>query len=135
MDRLLEIIRAMRRRFDDGEHSDVLRLTFDDYGVCLWGDNTAEEPILRATFAWESVTRICFKDNGPSFTDLLYVFTRERTQALIVPLETMGGGEFWRQLRARGLFPPRLHERATRSMDGRYYCWPPLGSRDEAPDR
>lgn len=134
MDRLLEIIRAMRRRFDEGGPYEVMRLSLDDKGVRLWGNDESGATVLRGTFAWESVTRVCFKDNGPSFTDLLYVFTRERTRALVVPLESEGGGELWRQLPKRGLFPVPLHERATLSMDGRYYCWPPLGGHGETAD-
>lgn len=133
MEPLLEIVRAMRRGLDPNGRHDVVRVIFDDDGASLWGRDASGPLMQRASFAWNAVTRVCFKDNGPAASDLLYVFTRERTQALVVPLEASGGGDFWRQLPGRGLFPASLHERATLSMDGRYYCWPPLGGVDEAP--
>lgn len=124
---LLELLRAMRRHLDGAD--EVIRLRFDDETVSLWARDATGGLVLRAAFAWASVTRVCFKDNGPLISDHLYVFTRERGSVLVVPLEAEGGGEFWRQLPARGLFPAWLHERATLSMDGRLYCWPRAGCR------
>lgn len=123
---LLELVQAMRRQLDHGAE-DVQGLSFDDETVSLWGRDAAGVSVVRVAFAWASVTRVCFKDNGPLASDHLYVFTREHGSALVVPLEADGGGDFWRQLPARGLFPAWLHERATLSMDGRLYCWPPVG--------
>jgi hypothetical protein len=123
---LLELLQAMRRHTGTG--ADQIRsLSFDEETVRLWRRDAAGDPVLHAEFAWDAVMRICFKDNGPLASDHLYVRTRERRAALVVPLEAVGGGDFWRQLPARGLFPAWLHEKATLSMDGRFYCWPPLG--------
>ncbi len=134
MDRWLEIVRAMRRRVDSNGGYHVVMITCDDTGAVLWRRDAAGDMQRQASFAWSAVTRVCFKDNGPASSDLLYVFTRDSAQAWLVPLEASGGGDFWRELPARGLFPASLHERATLAMDGRYYCWPPLGGfNDEAP--
>jgi hypothetical protein len=126
MERLLKLMRAMRRRFDQDGRTDVLHVAFDDNAVCLWGCDRSGTPILLASIAWRLVKRVCFKDNGPAASDMIYLFARDPVQVLIVPLEATGGQDFWRHLRVRGLFPARLHERATLSMDGGYYCWPPL---------
>ncbi|HEX2082563.1 MAG TPA: hypothetical protein VHF86_03650 [Xanthomonadaceae bacterium] len=123
---MIEMIRAMRRLDPDGRHAAV-RVTFDDDGATLWGPDPSGEMTQRARFAWAAVTRVCFKDNGPAAADLLFVFTRDRSRALVVSLEAEGGGEFWRELPSRGLFPAALHERATLAMDGRFYCWPSMG--------
>lgn len=135
-DRMIDLIHAMRRLEPGGRHIAV-RVSFNDEGVSVWGPDPSGEMRERASFAWSAVVRVCFKDNGPVAADLIYVFTRDRNRALVLSLEAEGGGEFWRELSRRGLFPPRLHERATLAMDGRYYCWPPMGLKaleDPGPD-
>ena len=128
MNQLLEAIRALRRDLgpDLSPHIPHMHVTFDDQYVSLHSRGAGGRQEVRARFAWSAIRRICFKDNGPTASDLLYVFTHDRTKALAIPLEARGGGRFWRQLRERGLFPAELHERATLSMDGGFYCWPPL---------
>jgi hypothetical protein len=125
MDSMPELLQAMRRHLDRGIDHHHAGVSFDEHTVRLWKRSPGGERVPRATFAWSSVRRICFKDSGPFASDLLYVFTRNPDSALVVPLEVDGGGEFWRQLPARGLFPSWLHERATLSTDGGFYCWPP----------
>lgn len=121
----VELMKAMRRHLDRGV-GDGAAVTFDEHTVRLWKRSSTGERIARAEFAWNSVFRICFKDSGPLASDLLYVVTRDPASTLVVPLEMDGGGAFWRQLPARGLFPAWLHEQATLSTDGSLYCWPPL---------
>ena len=121
---MIDMIRAMRRLDPSGRHVAV-RVAFDDEGASVWGPGPSGEMAQRARFAWSAVIRVCFKDNGPGAADLVYVFTRGRNRALVLSLEAAGGGEFWRELPQRGLFPAALHERATLAMDGRFYCWPP----------
>jgi hypothetical protein len=134
VDRWLDIVRAMRCRVEPRGGGDAMAITCDDVGVVVWYREAAGDMRPRGGFAWSTVTRICFKDNGPASSDVLYVFTQCNPRAWRVPLEAAGAGELWRQLPARGLFPPSLHERATLAMDGRCYCWPPLGGfSDEAP--
>lgn len=122
----------MRRHLDLGIGHGA-GVSFDEHTVRLWKRSPAGERVTRATFAWRSVFRICFKDSGPLTSDLIYVVTREPGSTLVVPLEVDGGGEFWRHLPARGLFPVWLHEQATLSTDGGLYCWPPLAR--QAPRR
>jgi hypothetical protein len=132
MDRLLETLRAMRRDLGVEASHHVLhsQVSYDDEGVCLHGKDADGRFALQARFAWTAISRVCFKDNGPMASDVVYVITTDNERTLAIPLETLGGGEFWRQLRVRGIFPTELHERATLSMDGRLYCWPPLAEGD-----
>jgi len=128
MDRLLEAIRAMRRDLGvDASHQVVYsQVSYDDESVSLHGMGADGSLLMQARFAWTAISRVCFKDNGPMASDVVYVITTDKERTLAIPLEAVGGGEFWRQLRTRGVFPAELHERATLSMDGRLYCWPPL---------
>ena len=128
MDRLLEALRAMRRDLgvDASHHILHSQISYDDQGVSLHGKGVDGTFVQQARFAWTAISRVCFKDNGPMASDVVYVITTDKERTLAIPLEAVGGGEFWRQLRTRGVFPAELHERATLSMDGRLYCWPPL---------
>jgi hypothetical protein len=131
MDQLLDALRAMRRDLglEIAFHALYTQVDFDDERVSLHSRNAGSAQALRVQFAWAAIRRVCFKDNGPMASDVLYVMTADgRTFA--IPLEAVGGGDFWRQLRTREVFPAALHERATLSMDGRFYCWPPA-ARDE----
>jgi hypothetical protein len=125
---LLEALQDLRRRLDRGV-DERLCVRFDERSVRLWRRVPGGGRVLRAAFAWGDVSRVCFKDNGPLASDLLFVSTRRSRGAVIVPLEADGGGALWRQLPARGLFPAWLHERATLSMDGGFHCWPPAPGR------
>jgi len=135
MDRLLETLRAMRRDLgvDASHHILHSQVSYDEEGVCLHGKDADGNSVQQARFAWTALRRVCFKDNGPMASDVVYVITADNERTLAIPLEAIGGGEFWRQLRVRGIFPAEQHERATLSMDGRLYCWPPLTA-DESQD-
>jgi hypothetical protein len=127
MDPLLDAVRKMRRDLglEISQHVLCMHVGLDDERVRLYREDAAGRRVLQAQFAWTAIRRVCFKDNGPMASDMVYVIAGDRT--LVIPLEADGGGDFWRQLRVRGVVPPEMHEQATLSMDGRFYCWPPLG--------
>ena len=124
MDPLLDAIRRMRRDLglQISRHVLCMHVGFDDERVRLYRAAAGRRE-LDAQFPWAAIRRVCFKDNGPMASDMVYVIADDRT--FVIPLEADGGGDFWRQLRVRGVVPPGLHEQATLSMDGRFYCWPP----------
>jgi hypothetical protein len=76
---------------------------------------------------WNAIRFICFKDNGPGASDLIYLSTGP-VEIFAIPIECDGGRELWRALRDRGAFPALLHDAATMSMGGGIYCW--LSDRD-----
>ena len=82
------------------------------------------------SFPWSSVTRVCFKDEGPFASDGIYVFTSLRPESFVVPIEANGGDAFFQALVARGLFPEDLAGKAITSTDGGLYCWPLETPRD-----
>jgi hypothetical protein len=134
MDQLLDALRAMRRDLglEASLHAPYTQIEFDDECVSLHGRNVSGIQAPRVQFAWTAIRRVCFKDNGPMASDVLYVMTADSDRTFAIPLEAVGGGDFWRQLRTRGVFPAALHEQATLAMDGRFYCWPPAAR--DAPD-
>jgi hypothetical protein len=121
------LIRRMRFLMEPKALRSALCVSFDAEHVWIRRRESKGRYDVRVRFAWASVRRVCFKDNGPMASDEMYVFISDRPRALTIPLEADGGGAFWRELRTRGVFPAELHEQATLSTDGRLYCWPPLG--------
>jgi len=76
------------------------------------------------SFSWDSVDRICFKDEGPYSSDLYYVFVNGRPESYVIPVEASGGEEFVEKVLARNLFDKKLFTKAMRETDGAMYCWP-----------
>jgi len=97
---------------------------FDDVNVRMRAAPPGRER-WEQSFAWASVRRVCFKDEGLYASDGIYVFTSDRAESYMVPIEAQGGKEFFHTLAARGHFPPEIMLKAVRSTDGGLYCWPP----------
>jgi len=121
-----DVFREFRRRSGYSGTCPPLRVECSRIGFRLWKDRPGLGTTLLAAVTWEAVTQICFKDNGPMRSDMIYVCMSDRPGILAIPLEIPGGGVLWRQFRTRGLIPASLHEQATLATDGALYCWPPL---------
>jgi len=123
--RLLDLIRHLRVRAQTGAPGCAITVLFDD-GLVWVRRRDFDVVGMQVRFSWESIRRVCFKDNGPFASDLIHVFVAGHAKAITIPLEAEGGGEFWRALRDRKILPGDFHERATLATDGGLYCWPPL---------
>ena len=99
-------------------------VTFDDTAVTMKVFPPGKKPWAES-FPWESVVRVCFKDEGMMASDGLYVFTSIRPESFVIPTEASGGSEFFDELGRRGLFPGEIMMKAICSTDGGVYCWPP----------
>jgi hypothetical protein len=126
MSDLSKIVRGFQKRTSDDSLSSRVSVAFDNENVCVRRVAKDGYPGDTARFAWDSILRTCFKDNGPMASDLIYLFVAGTIRPLTIPLECEGAGLLWRELRTRGIFPKTLHEQATLSTDGRLYCWPPV---------
>lgn len=111
-----------KARPHDGEW-DWFRVTYDDHGVTLDVTPRHREP-WRQSFAWSSVVRVCFKPEYP-ISDGIYIFTRERPESYVIPVECVGGVALLDQLIARGLFAAEVAIEAASATEG-LFCWPPM---------
>ena len=100
-------------------------MTFDEMRVTLRASPPRSRP-WEQTFAWSEVTRICFKSEGKTASDGIYVFTAQRPESFVIPIEAKGGADFWGQVVKRGLFPEDRAISAASSSDGTMTCWPPV---------
>ncbi len=74
-------------------------------------------------FSWSSVRRVCFKCEGLTASDGIYVFTSQRPESYAIPTEARGGAELWAEILRRGLFDPALAIRTASSVEG-LFCSP-----------
>jgi len=76
------------------------------------------------SFSWDSVERVCFKDEGLYSSDLYYVFANGRPESYVLPVEASGGDEFVEKMLGRKLFDEKLFAKAMGETGGAVYCWP-----------
>ena len=72
---------------------------------------------------WEDVIRVCFKPGSVFQPDEFYIFSHERPESYVVPLEADGGLELWNEIVERGLFSASLAIKVMSKTTG-LYCWP-----------
>jgi hypothetical protein len=99
-------------------------VTFDDERVTLDARPPGQAPWV-GTFRWSEVTRVCFKSEDFTISDGVYVFTTQRPESFVVPMEAKGGEEFWNKVVGLGLFPGEMAIQASTSREGAMLCWPP----------
>lgn len=104
--------------------SEWFRVRWDDSAVHL-DVRPPGQDAWSATIHWEAVTRVCFQTESPTLSDDIYVFTRERAESYLIPMDAGGGHELWDELVRRGLFDAELAATALTAVDG-LFCWPPL---------
>jgi hypothetical protein len=71
---------------------------------------------------WADITKVCFKDESISESDVILLQLREPKKWAAVLTEAQGGPEFIAQLVARELFPMHMLKKAVASSTGRTYC-------------
>ena len=72
---------------------------------------------------WEDIIRICYHPGGFLETDELYIFTNEREESYLIPLEADGVQELWGKILERNLFDAEMAIKLATMSDG-LYCWP-----------
>jgi hypothetical protein len=103
--------------------SEWFTVTFDADQVTLYATPPGRAP-WQQSFHWVDVTRVCFKGEGLSASDGIYIFTSKRPESYVIPTEAKGGVELWNAVVQRGLFPHALAVKAATTPKG-MFCWPP----------
>ena len=116
-------VRAFFRRARPSSHIEWFVVTYDDRAVHLRAEPPGKQPWSQS-FAWDSLTRVCFKAEDLFVSDGIYVFTTQRPESYAIPTEARGGRELWFEILRRKLFDANLAIEAACSTEG-LYCWPP----------
>lgn len=72
---------------------------------------------------WQDIIRVCFHPGNFLEPDELYIFTNERAESYLIPLEADGAQKLWGELIERNLFDAELAIKIMSMTDG-LYCWP-----------
>ena len=72
---------------------------------------------------WQNIIRVCFHPGDFLEPDELYIFTNEREESYLIPLEANGAQKLWGELIERNLFDAELAIQIVSMTDG-LYCWP-----------
>ena len=72
---------------------------------------------------WEDIIRICYQPGDFLEPDELYIFTNEREESYLIPLEAEGVSELWGEIIERNLFDAKLAIELASKSEG-LYCWP-----------
>ncbi len=72
---------------------------------------------------WEEIIRICYHPGDFLETDELYIFTNEREESYLIPLEADGAPKLWGEIIERNLFDAKLAIELVSKSEG-LYCWP-----------
>lgn len=76
-----------------------------------------------AKLAWLDVIRVCYKPET-LVSDGWYIFTTQRPESYVIPVDADGAEELLEQLLERGLFSSNLLIDACQAGEG-LLCWPP----------
>jgi len=75
--------------------------------------------------SWSRIIRICFLAGDHSKFDEVYIFTDERPNSYVIPMDALGGLQLWNEIIQRGLFGAELAIKAASSVSDELFCWPP----------
>jgi hypothetical protein len=111
--------------------SEWFRVSFHDKEILLDVRPPGRTP-WEAEVRWDKIIRIAFK-TAESFMDCdeIYIFTSERPESYLIPMEASGALELWNEMIKRGLFSAELAVKAA-STCGRLFVWPPVDPEEEA---
>ena len=120
---IFDLLSTLKKRFSPKPIDQWFYVTTDDTTVSFDVTPPGKEP-WKDSFEWESVERICFKDEGLYSSDAYYVITSKRPGSYVVPAEANGGKEFVEKMLDLGKFDEKYFIEAMGSTTGGYYCWP-----------
>ncbi len=107
-----------------GPLSSWYHVRFNDDGITRDVHPHGQEPWTDFV-EWTKIIRICFKTAEEFYdVDELYIFTSERPESYLIPMEADGALELWNKIIDKGLFDARLAIELA-SSSGRLACWPP----------
>jgi len=110
---------------DDSKKLDAwFHVSFNDEGISWNVAAPGGEPWTDFV-SWGQIIRVCFK-SAEFFlsTDEIYIFSKERPESYVIPMEADGGSDVWNELITRDLFDAELAIKAASAGEGELFCWP-----------
>ena len=101
------------------------RVSFDDMNIYIDIDSQEEGESSRDIINWDDIIRVCYRLWSYLMTDELYIFTNQREESYLIPMECIGGSELWGEIIERELYDAELAIKIM-SEDIGIYCWPEI---------
>ena len=102
--------------------SEWFQITFDASAIKL-DVHPPGSDAWSASIAWNSIVRVCFKAADLFESDEIYIFTKERPESYLIPMEAGGGFALWEEILSRKLFDAGVAIKAATATD-EIFCWP-----------
>jgi hypothetical protein len=106
-----------------GVYIEWFKVSFDDTSIHLDVSPPASDP-WAARIEWARIVRVCFRSGDFLESDEVYIFTDERPESRLIPIDASGGYELWQEVLRRKLFDAELAIRAATSPGGELFCDP-----------
>lgn len=107
-------------------------LKLENWFVVTWDDEFVYRHVSPPTgegyedkFRWVDIKRVCFEATSPYESDNLYIFTNQRPESYVIPLEAKNGEPFWMLVIDKGYFDEKLSVQAMLTPEG-MFCYPSL---------
>jgi hypothetical protein len=97
-------------------------VSFDEKYI-YWNVDPSGREKWNDKLRWEDIIRICYHPGDFLETDELYIFTNEREESYLIPLEADGAQKLWGEIIERNLFDAGLAIKLATTTDG-LFCWP-----------
>ena len=94
---------------------------FDEAAISL-NVNPPGRPAWEARIPWGAIIRICFSAGDLENPDEIYIFTDERPESYLIPIEAGGGDALWDEIVRRKLFDPEVAIKAMSSIRKLFCC-------------
>jgi len=96
---------------------------FDETAIVL-EVTPAEREAWTARIEWRRIIRVCFKTGDYFYTcDEIYIFSDERPESFLIPMEAVGAEGLWDEIMRRDLFSAALAIEAASTTD-KLFCQP-----------
>ncbi len=103
--------------------SEWFSVGFDDAAISLQV-NPPHATAWQDTIGWKRITRVCFEAGDLFESDAVYIFTDERPESYVIPVEANGGQALWFEIIKRKLFDAELAIVAAAATH-ELFCSPP----------
>jgi hypothetical protein len=101
--------------------ADWFRVRFDDSAIGLYV-NPPQRASWDAQIEWQRIIRVCFNAGDLYEQDEIYIFTNERPESYLIPMEADGAGELWNEIIRRKLFDAEVAIEAASSTNKLFCC-------------
>lgn len=98
------------------------QITFDHKTIYL-SIHPSEQKAQKIGVEWATIERVCFKPGDYIESDEIYIFTTQREESYLIPVEAAGGQALWMEIIRRGLFDAQLAIDVA-AKSGGVFCWP-----------